>query len=289
MTIKKILVLPNGSDTDASVLKTATCVARDFGGHLAVTYVKPTPQGLAATAYESIPTDLRAELRSHLESGELENQERARRTFEAMIRSEDFAIPEEPQESSYPSASWQVVDGYAPDVLAQRAGTYDLIVMGRPDGDAAYLLQQTLESALFETGRPVLVAPPEAPRSVGETALIAWNRSGPSARAFHAAKALLLEKAKKIRILSVSTGAKEGPPAEDVADNLAWHGIKAEIQEIQPDHRAVGEVLRAEAASFGADLIVMGAYSHSRLRQMILGGVTNYMLSHTTIPVLMAH
>ena len=289
MTIKKILVLPNGSITDASVLAAATSVARDFGGHLAVTYIKPGPPAMAASAYESVPPDLRAELKSHLESGELENEERARRAFEALIKSEEFAIPEEPQESSYPSASWQVVDGYAPDVLAHRAGTYDLIVIGTPHGDGEHLQQQTLESALFDTGRPVLVVPQSAPSVVGETTLIAWNRSGPSARAFHAAKALLLEKAKRIQILSVLTGAKEGPPAEDVADNLAWHGIKAEIREIPPDHRAIGEMLVSEASDLGADLIVMGAYSHSRVRQMILGGVTTYMLAHTTIPVLMAH
>jgi nucleotide-binding universal stress UspA family protein len=148
---------------------------------------------------------------------------------------------------------------------------------------------QTVESALFSTGRPVLIAPPEPPKTLGETVLIGWNRSAQSARAFHAAKALLLDNAKQVRILSVTTGAKNGPSAEDIADCLAWRGIKAEIREFSPDNRSIGAVLLAEAGAIGADLIVMGAYTHSRLRQILLGNVTKHVLTHATVPLFMAH
>jgi nucleotide-binding universal stress UspA family protein len=88
---------------------------------------------------------------------------------------------------------------------------------------------------------------------------------------------------------SVATGAKSGPSAEEIAENLAWHGIATEVREIAPDYRSVGEVVLAEASAISADLLVMGAYSHSRIRQMILGGVTQHVFTHATLPVFMAH
>lgn len=147
----------------------------------------------------------------------------------------------------------------------------------------------TIETALFATGRPVLIAPRDEPQTIGETVLIAWNRGAQAARAFHAAKALLLERSARVRILSITTGAKEGPPAEAIARNLAWHGIRADIRELSPDYRSVGEVILAEASAIGADMVVMGAYSHNRLRQMILGGVTSHVLANASVSVFMAH
>ena len=149
--------------------------------------------------------------------------------------------------------------------------------------------QEAIEAGLFSTGRPVLIAPPQVAQTLGETVLIGWNRSAQSARAFHAAKALLLKQAKKVRILSITTGAKNGPTAAEIADNLAWHGIDCDVRELSPDNRSVGAVLLAEAEAFNADLVVMGAYTHSRLRQLLLGGVTKHLLSNTTIPLFMAH
>ena len=145
------------------------------------------------------------------------------------------------------------------------------------------------EAALFATGRPVIITPPEPPRQIGETVLIAWNRGAQAARAFHAAKALLLDRAQRVRILSITTGAKQGPPASEIAANLDWHGIEADVVELSPDYRSVGEVLLAQASAINADLLVMGAFSHSRLRQLILGGVTKFVFEQSPLPVLMAH
>jgi nucleotide-binding universal stress UspA family protein len=147
----------------------------------------------------------------------------------------------------------------------------------------------TTEAALFATGRPVIITPPEPPQRIGETVLIAWNRGAQAARAFHAAKALLLDRAQRVRILSITTGAKQGPPASEIAANLDWHGIEADVVELSPDYRSVGEVLLAQASAINAELLVMGAFSHSRLRQLILGGVTKFVFEQSPLPVLMAH
>ena len=95
--------------------------------------------------------------------------------------------------------------------------------------------------------------------------------------------------AKRVIICAVATGAKQGPSPEDVARTLAWHDIETEVKEITPDGRSVGRVLLDEAKEVEANLLVMGAYSHSRLREMILGGVTKYVIEHAELPVLLAH
>ena len=86
----------------------------------------------------------------------------------------------------------------------------------------------------------------------------------------------------------VTTSAKQGPEPEEIAANLAWHDVDAEVKKLPPDYRSVGEVLLDEAAEIGADLLVMGAYSQSRLRDRVPGGVTKAILTHADVPVLMA-
>ncbi len=86
----------------------------------------------------------------------------------------------------------------------------------------------------------------------------------------------------------VTTGAKQGPEPEEVAANLAWHGVAAEVKRLEPDVRSLGDVLLEDAREIGADLLVMGAYSQSRLRDRIPGGVTRAILNRAELPVLMA-
>ena len=289
MTTKSILAVLTGREADESVLRCAHAVAGPFDAHIAVTHVRELPQTTAIMGYEGIQPyvndDLEAELRGRAAAVEAESRAR----FDAFVERGGFEIRSEPALLDRPTASWESAEDHAPDLVARRGGGYDIVVMGRPGGGSSNLDLLSVESALFSTGRPVLVAPPDPPETLGEKVLIGWNRSGPAARAFHAAKALLLERAARVRLLSVTTGAKQGPSAEDIGSNLAWHGIQAEIREISPDYRSIGEVLLAEAGAIGADLLVMGAYSRSRLRQLILGGVTQHILSTAAIPIFMAH
>jgi nucleotide-binding universal stress UspA family protein len=118
--------------------------------------------------------------------------------------------------------------------------------------------------------------------------VIGWNQGVPAARAVRYAMPFL-EIAAQVEIFSVDTGAKKGTSAQDIARYLGWHDIKTELNSTPPDQRSVGEVLLSEAKSSGADLLVLGAFSHSRLRQLVLGGVTSYILEHAELPVLMAH
>lgn len=289
MTIKRVLAILNALPTDTSVMTCAYLVAQRFGAHAEVTYVKDETGPAHASAYESVAMSMGGEWVSRFAEEEERNVAEVQSAYQDFVTSHRWSVRDTPQSSNEASVEWRAFEGYAPAVVTSIGGAHDLIVIGRPTNESPTTLALAIESALFETGRPVLIAPPDPPKKLGEVVLIGWNRGAQAARAFHAAKALLLESAQTVRLLSVTTGAKEGPAASEIVENLAWHGIKADVEELSPDHRSVGAVLLAEASAIGADLVVTGAFSHSRLRNLILGGVTGHVLENAEVPVLMAH
>src|SRR3546814_2284506 len=148
----------------------------------------------------------------------------------------------------------------------------------------------TLETVLFESGRPILIAPPHAPSELGGNVVIAWNGGTETARAIAFAMPLLAE-ARTITVLEVEGGMGPGPSADDVVGNLARNGIAAgtKIVSGKRSARDAGRVILEECRTAGADLLVKGGYTQSRLRQMIFGGATSEMLRAAELPVLMAH
>lgn len=144
----------------------------------------------------------------------------------------------------------------------------------------------TIDAALFDTGRPVLVAPPAAPLQIGRKIAIAWNGSSQAARAV-AFSLPFLERAEQVTIL-VGSGQDSHTPGTALAAYLERHGIRAAVEGFDVAG-SVGKSVLERAGELGADLIVMGAYGHSRLREMILGGATREILASATLPVLMAH
>jgi Universal stress protein family len=172
--------------------------------------------------------------------------------------------------------------------LGSLARVFDVTVVGRPTSSGSGPRMTTLEGGLFESGRPVLIAPPIAPQSLGENILISWNQSTEQARV--TADALpLLKAAKMVTVLTVEGLMVPGPSGAQCCDWLALHGVNAREMTIGNGGKKPGEVVLKEAQKLGADLIVKGAYTQSRLRQMIFGGATNHLLAHSTLPVLMAH
>jgi nucleotide-binding universal stress UspA family protein len=172
--------------------------------------------------------------------------------------------------------------------LGSLARVFDVTVLGRPTTSGAGPRMTTLEGALFESGRPVLLAPPQPPASLGENIVVSWNQSTEQARV--TADALpLLKRAQSVTVLTVEGLAVPGPTGAQCCDWLATHGITAREMTIGNGGRRPGEVLLAEAQKLGADLIIKGAYTQSRLRQMIFGGATSHLLAHSPLPLLMAH
>jgi nucleotide-binding universal stress UspA family protein len=148
--------------------------------------------------------------------------------------------------------------------------------------------QATLEQALFESGRPILVAPPKPPTTIGQDVVIAWNGSTETARVVSFAMPLLY-KAEKVTVLTVKGATVPGPAGEQIARTLRINGIPAQALDVEDEGRPAGEAILTNAQMLRADLVVKGAYTQSRLRQMIFGGPTRYLLEYATLPMIMAH
>ncbi|TXM66202.1 universal stress protein [Methylobacterium sp. WL120] len=172
--------------------------------------------------------------------------------------------------------------------LGQYARLFSATVVGRPGAADGTPRMTTLETALFEGGRPILVAPPTPPTRFGDAIVVAWNGSTETARAVAFAMPLL-RAASRVLVLSVEGGTVPGPSAEDLARSLACEGVAAEHRALPAGRRTPGETFLAEAKAFGSDLLIKGAYTQSRLRQMIFGGPTSHLLAHADLPMLMAH
>jgi nucleotide-binding universal stress UspA family protein len=168
--------------------------------------------------------------------------------------------------------------------LGSFARCYDLTVLNRPGAQGRRMT--TLESVLFESGRPILMAPPIPPKSLGQTVVVHWNASIEVARAIAMAMPLL-RKAKRVIVMSVEGSMVPGPTGQEAVEYLHAHGIAATERSIASRGERAGVVLLSEARAQGADLLIKGGYTQSRLRQMIFGGVTQHVLAAAELPVFL--
>lgn len=190
------------------------------------------------------------------------------------------------------AAEWRIAEGNPAEVIALHARYVDLTIVGQhdPDGNAPADLPDQL---VLDTGRPILVVPYVGiyPK-IGERVVVAWNAGREAARAVNDAMPIL-ERADKVTVLAINPeGGTDGHgdvPGADICLHLARHGVKAEAAHVFSDDIDVGNMLLSRAADASADLIVMGGYGHSRFREAVLGGASNLVLRHMTMPVLMSH
>ena len=282
MTVRKILVPVDGSESQTGALETAFALAGDFAAHIAGLHVRIDPMEGVAFVGEGMSGALVQEL---IELTERESDERARTAramFERVRTSAGFPAATVPTPGG-PSAAWLEQAGREEDAIIRYGRLADLIVVGRTSADRGDGAVTTLNMGLFETGRPVLVAGENA-RAPFLSVVVAWNGSREAARAVAAALPFLA-RASQVTALSVDEDEAEHG-LDDLVEYFGWHGIAAQRRRIETKG-SIGEALAR--AAFGADLLVMGGYSHSRLRELILGGVTRHMLAHATLPLLMAH
>jgi nucleotide-binding universal stress UspA family protein len=207
--------------------------------------------------------------------------------FESFMR--EHGIPAAGAATDQPRFGWydEVSPGEA--LVGSHGRVFDLIVMSRPDADTSGPYQRAIESALFESGRPVLLAPPQAPKQIAANIMIHWNGSTEQARA-NAFAMPLLRLAKRVTVLTVIGGQDvPGPSADQVRRQLRLNGIAAEPVTIEVEGRSTGEAVLAAAAREGSDLLIKGAFTRNRLRQMIFGGATSHIMQYAELPVLMAH
>jgi len=282
--MKAILTPFEESDVMPSVLTAALLTARRFGSYIEGVYVQPALPAIASADGFGVVTP------AFVEKYEQEDRARIRHAeqfFNDFMKERGVSAREPESPSDQPSAVWQNV-GPAEDYVGHRGRLFDLVVVGRPVHGATAPTMYTLEAALFESGRPILIAPPTAPEAIGETVVIAWNGSTETARTIAFAMPFLRQ-AGKVVVLSVDDAMVPGPTGAEVARYLRRNGVAADVRDAAAGKRTAGEAMLDEAAAAGADMLVKGAYTHSRLRQMIFGGATSHILSHAEIPVFMAH
>ncbi|HWG04573.1 MAG TPA: universal stress protein [Beijerinckiaceae bacterium] len=171
--------------------------------------------------------------------------------------------------------------------LGSYARIFDLSVVGRPGNDRGNPRLTTLEGALFDSGRPVILAPPEPPQKLGETIVIAWTKSIESARTLALAQPFLA-RANRVFILAITDHGMEDPLVENIVENLCLNGIPASLASRSGKGKTLGEAWLGEAEALGADLLIKGGFTRSRLRHMIFGDATSHIVNNAKMPVMMA-
>lgn len=291
MTYRHLLVPLFGYDGDRVSLDAALALARRGNGHVAALHIETDP-------LEQTPlmVDVGVAVTELVEAAAEHARRRARQaeaTFAAWRR--DSAVPLEEVAAVHPhvTASFRSEKGSEDEALARHAKLTDIVILARPSKDqAADLVAMRVEDILFGAGRPVLLLPPQAgsgglERLFAGPALIGWNGSIEATRAVTAALDFLRDM-KKVRVLSSKEGRVDAHPAEPLVHYLGWHGIPASVADDAGEGKTAERILAAAHAA-KASLLVLGAYSHGRLRQLVLGGVTSHMLDNADLPVLMAH
>jgi len=281
MTIRVVLGLIDGGPSAEAAARAAVAVADIFGAHLQLLHVRPDPESLVPMIGEGMSGVMLDQMVEGFRADSVSRAAAARQLFERL------SAERSPAEDRA-TVTFREEEGREDEVTARLGRLHDLIVLAHAERQAGTTGAVALESALLHSGRPVLVAPAQTTSNIGRKIVVAWNGKEQSARALGAAIPFLA-KAEVVTVLTAVESYTAGRPG-DVVRYLAWHGIRAEAAEVPASGPGkVGQILLERAGQVGADLLVMGAYGHSRIKEMILGGATREVLARAELPVLMAH
>ncbi len=285
MPIRKLLLPLTGTAAGEAALTTALTVARMWDAHLTALHVRVDSRDVAPLAGEGLSGAMIEEMMSATEKESTDRSNAVRAMFDRFVAAHGVTIAE--PFSPGATANFASVTGREEDLVAQLARLADLTVVPHPESGDDVSSSDALHAVLFDSGRPVLIAPQKAGPAIGTRICIAWNGTAESAAAVQFAIPWM-QRAEAVRVRSADENQRRGPGAADLLGYLALHGIRPEVAQFRPVDRDVGRGMLAAAREFGADLLAMGAYSHSRLRQLILGGVTRHVLENAALPVMMA-
>jgi nucleotide-binding universal stress UspA family protein len=278
MTYRKLLLPLSETPCGRAAMATGLLVARLWNARLSAIIVQVDSRDVAPLAGEGLSGGM---IEDMMNATERDSAARATR-LQALFSEASAAAGTPATETTV-----EAVRGREEDVIASLARLADLTILPHPDRAQDDAAADTLHAVLFDSGRPVLIAPRVAPENIGTRCCLAWNGTVESSAAL-SAMLPWLKRAEAVRVVHAGAYQRRGPSAAEVIPYLALHGILADVAEFTPLNRDVGAGLLAAAADFGADFVGMGAYSHSRLRQLILGGVTRHVLENSRLPVLMS-
>ncbi|MFL2771349.1 MAG: universal stress protein [Rhodospirillaceae bacterium] len=287
-TVKGILAVVGDPSSGAACLQVAIRIGRQLGCHVDAMHVLADPTAALPLVGEAMSGAMVDEMMSVAEREAGQRASVTRQMF-------DRVLAEENVNGIAPDGfgvAWMEEAGAEEQVVALRGCRADLIVVNRPTSDNETASLMTLNAALMQSGRAVIAAPPvqkETAPSSGpiEKMAVFWNGSTEATRAVQAAVPLLAS-AKEVTVLRVEE-EEWYAGTEDLDIHLTRHGIKTVISKVLPREVRTGRSLLFAARDSGADMLVMGAYTRSKLRQLMLGSVTGYVMEHAILPVLMCH
>lgn len=284
---KTILVPVCDSASAAGSLDLAFRLAGDYAAHVTALHVRIDATTAVPLMGEGMSGAMVEEMLSVAERQANERAADARAAFDQVASRHGIVLATAPPTQG-PTATWLEITGREEEEVARRGRLHDLVVIGRPIEHSETPSLMTLNAALMESGKPLLLTPPNPVETVARHIAVAWNGSAEAGRAVTAALPLMA-RAEQVTILSMAEDDRTiTAPAGELASFLAWHGVTAECKTIAAGSQA-GHALLEQCRLQGADLLVMGAYTHSRLRQLILGGVTRHVLGHAELPCLLSH
>jgi nucleotide-binding universal stress UspA family protein len=289
MSYKIILSPVDGGDACKRALASALEIAKISSGHIQALHVKTDSKEAVPLLGEGMSGSMIEEMIELADRDADERADAAKKMFDEFASANNVPIVDSPAAADGPTMSWLQEEGREDERIANRGRVVDLIVMGQPTDEASHPSLLTLHAAIFETGRAVLMLPENASAQVGQNVVIAWNGASEAANAV-AGSLPLITGAGKVTIMTVDTeksGRRIGGGA--LADYLSCHGVAAERRNISAENMPVGQAISNFCTEIGSDLLVMGAFTHSRLIQIILGGVTRYVIGKVNVPVLMIH
>ena len=282
----KNLLTVVGDGNAGPVLDTSLMAAQRFSSHLVGLHSLTTEYAVVFGG--EMGFSISSEVDRTLEREGHERRDQARRLFRDFMNAKGVPLDPVPVGHNGPSASWREEDGRQNAVVGMIGRVFDLIVVEQPE-KLASIAEATLEDAVFESGRPVLMVPKRSLPTLGEVVAIAWN--GSTETAVTVAMGMpFLKQARKVVVVTVGPQhmPEPGPEGEDLARALERHGMDVSIRMAYGRQKAQGESFLKEAVAAGADLLLKGAYTQSRIRQMIFGGGTRHIIMEAQLPVLMA-
>lgn len=275
MAIKTIHVVVSGSKNEIEALLFSEKIADKLSAKLGCLYPSVEYEQLARYAFGvgRVSTEIYEDFKKSFEYDHLEKLRRAENLFEKNIK--------------YKNSNFIHEVGHINEVVSYYGKYSDLmcVSLGIKE-DEEYL--NLIQSMIFETNTPIILIPQYIkPKTIGKI-LIAWDGSIRSSKAVKSSIDIL-KAAKEVLVVGVNESEKDISSANQLIEYLKCHKIKAKHLGIKKANFSIGKTILEEVEKQGCDLLIMGAYTHNKIRQVILGGVTKYMLAHTKIPVLMQH
>ncbi|HVA12315.1 MAG TPA: universal stress protein [Stellaceae bacterium] len=289
-TIKTILATASGGSATGGAIELACRFARRFEAHVEGFHAKPDlfqllqyDAGIGSSLSETYIEKFTADANAAAETVQAQFVAAlGRHGMDLAPRGAD-ALPG----AIGASAVWREETGYGPALVARRSRFFDLVVLGRSERAIDQMHSDAVEETLVLSGRPVLLAPANAPESVGEHVAVGWNGSVEAVRAMTAALPFLVTARET---LIVSIGDRHHDSARSAIDYLAWHDVKAKHVKVPTrTDLAVGHQLLRAASEEGADLLAMGGYGHMPWREFLFGGATRDVIASSLLPVLLTH